>query len=346
MPLTESSLDDEDFIIEDDADDIKKTLDLALRVALKNKKHGKKKWINCMFVGEAGTGKTARIGQWAEERDVQLFSLKTGLLDPTDLGGAIAPDLETQTVKRFSTAELDALEAERSVLFLDEFNRGRTDVRQTLLTLINDHKIPDVRVKGGERYLPNMLFTVAAINQQDYEDMSDSGYSVIPMDRAERNRFGIYHVAQNKKAWLNWYKKEMRKERDQCIADGDLDDAAAAEGKYDMAKILILSPQFDFDNDKQVRSTDDDQTNFLSSRSFEAVLEASEGTKMGLIDQWESYCGVRTLGTVESLLKNYVDVADRANAALEDHETESNIFKSKDDPMSKLRGRGVIGQRA
>ena len=37
MPLTESSLDDEDFIIEDDADDIKKTLDLALRVALKNK---------------------------------------------------------------------------------------------------------------------------------------------------------------------------------------------------------------------------------------------------------------------------------------------------------------------
>lgn len=51
----------DDPIVEDEADQIADTLDRALTVNTRQIKHGRKNFLNVLFVGEAGTGKTARI---------------------------------------------------------------------------------------------------------------------------------------------------------------------------------------------------------------------------------------------------------------------------------------------
>ena len=64
---------------------------------------------------------------------------------------------------------------------------------------------------------------------------------------------------------------------------------------------------------------------YLNPRSLEDALRDCDGTKDDLIAEWNDICGHSTLNMVKSILKNYVDVKDKANDALKGG-TKSSVF--------------------
>ena len=180
---------------------IERELDRALDHNQEQNELGSRNFVNVLFIGEAGTGKTTIIRRWAKENGVNLFEVRAAGMDDTDLGGAMAPDMQGQKVVRLASTEFDKLDRPNSVLFLDEYNRAPQSVRTNLLELINSHMVPDPREESGQRYLPNFLFTIAAINP------ANPDYNTDRLDMAELTRFKHVDVIAEPK---NYYIESLK----------------------------------------------------------------------------------------------------------------------------------------
>lgn len=320
-----------DAEVVDDEDDVKKELDRALATAKRLQKRGKKDgYSNILLVGEAGTGKTSRCKQWAQERGVNLYVRKAMDLDVTDMGGAITPDKEGKKVNRLTSSEWDPLDRPNSVLFLDELNRAAPDVRGQLLTLVNNHTVSDIHSESGERFLPNFLFTIAAINP------SGADYEVGELDDAEYDRFKEVDVVANKRSLLKYMISSFDKD---IAASTDEEDTKILKGQKQLAVTLLSHKDFKFDTlaDK-AKAKDNGQRKSLSPRSFEAAINNCDGTKNDLLAVWGSNCGMSSKAMVERILKDYKDIEDKANDALKGG-TESEVFSTAKPLSSRLRDR-------
>ena len=333
-------LNDEDteVVADGEKSTIEEALDEALEASLMAGNSGN--WQNVLFIGEAGTGKTAIVKKWAKDNGINLVDIKASTMDETDLGGAIAPGgKNNDEVKRLASTELDELDTvPNSVLFLDEFNRARKNVRGTLLTLIQDHTIPDARVPGKARFLKNFLFTIACINPNNAHFNTDD------LDSAEKGRFRSVYVAAQPRLWLKWVQK-------------DIDDKATAfknkpewVSKLNKRKALITHlvshPDFKFDSEMDIdKSIDEGNGLALNPRSLTNLLYTSNGTKEDFLKKWNQFCNSLDYTMAERILKNYKDIDDKANDALnhkggkgltDNAEEEESTFKKKTDIFSKL----------
>lgn len=320
-----------DSEVVDEADDVKKELDRALSTNRLLQRRGKRDgYSNILLVGEAGVGKTARCIQWAKERGINLYIRNAMDLDVTDMGGAITPDKEGKKVNRLTTSEWDPLDRPNSVLFLDELNRADSAVRGQLLTLINNHTISDLHSESGRRFLPNLLFTIAAINP------ANSDYGVDNLDSAEYDRFKEVDIIANKRSLLNYLTKSFENDLKNL---SDPEDIKIVKGQLALATTLLSDKSFAFDSVKQRADNQElGQNKHLSPRTFEAAINNSNGTKEDLLDVWSANCGATSKPMIERILKDYKDIDDKANDALASHESESDIF-NKVDLAAKLRQR-------
>ena len=318
--------------ISDEDDDehnyIFSALDRALKRALLIQgKQLKRQYPNIMLHGEGGLGKTAMVSQWANRNNINLVNKKASTMDETDLGGAMSPSTERKGIaQRLTTDDFDSLDKPRSVLFLDEYNRARPEVRTPLMELVNNHIIPDNREASGFRFLPNFLFTVAAINP----DTKKHRYEVIPLDSAEMTRFSHIDVVPIIKSFKSHILKELKGELDAIGDDEDFADLVLeTKGKIKLAETILNSDEFRFDDTKQ---RDDDWSNPgynkipLDYRSFEQAIMNSDGTKEGLLAVWKQNSNNLRYDMIEDILEDYVDVDDKANDALKGG-TDSEIFK-------------------
>lgn len=155
-----------------------------------------------MIMGKHGVGKSEAIIQYAEEKGYYLETLILSTLDVGDLTGLpyVANEAERKVVrwaipsyiKRIKRAfELD----QKSILFLDEMNRGDRDVLNTSLDIILNKRI-------GNHELPLNTMMVSAINPPG-ED-----YTVNDMDPALVDRFLVYEIQINVQSWLTWAKSK------------------------------------------------------------------------------------------------------------------------------------------
>lgn len=306
--------------------DIERALNMALKTAVRNKKMGGNIFNNILLVGRAGVGKTSRVRAWCEKRGLHMYALDCKTLDTTDLGGALFPMIdkenpENDRAKKLQTDMLDQLDKPNSVLFLDEYNRARPDVRGTLLTLVNDHVIVTSAADGGERKFPNFLFTIAAINPPNmaYGDVGE-------LDAAERSRFFQVDVEADKKSTLGYLTHKYNNQLDQLkkngpIVDEDTGIEITAEeilGRMKMAEKLLKDPRLEFADDEAEALAAETHSPILNPRSLEMALEASDGTKEGLLWVWNSQCGRETKGMAEAILEDYEDVDDKANSVFKD----------------------------
>lgn len=318
--------------ISDEDDDehnyIFSALDRALKRALLIQgKQLKRQYPNIMLHGEGGLGKTAMVSQWANRNNINLVNKKASTMDETDLGGAMSPSTERKGIaQRLTTDDFDSLDKPRSVLFLDEYNRARPEVRTPLMELVNNHIIPDNREASGFRFLPNFLFTVAAINP----DTKKHRYEVIPLDSAEMTRFSHIDVVPIIKSFKSHILKELKGELDAIGDDEDFADLVLeTKGKIKLAETILNSDEFRFDDTKQ---RDDDWSTPgynkipLDYRSFEQAIMNSDGTKEGLLAVWKQNSNNLRYDMIEDILEDYVDVDDKANDALKGG-TDSEIFK-------------------
>lgn len=314
-----------------DKGDIESVLDRALKVAKRANRRGQHgDYPNVLLIGEAGTGKSARVRQWAAENGVNLMEVRAAGMDATDIGGAIAPNKEGDTVVRLASTEFDKLNRPNSVLFLDEYNRAPREVRTNLLELVNSHVVPDSREEGGQRFLPNFLFTIAAINPPN------GRYNTDEMDDAERSRFRTVDVAFDP-INLNQF---LSRRFDELANDPDNDEDERLEyiRKKAIANKLLTSKKFSFDTPEDMdtgRERYGESYKPLNYRSFTLLLDQSDGTKEDVLALWPQFVNAGKKRMAEDILADYVDVDDKANAALA-RGTKSDVFSKTTTPWDAL----------
>lgn len=309
---------------------IEDTLNTLLRINQRIKRYGKTDFQNALFIGGAGTGKTSRITAWAQKNGINLVKVLASTMDDTDLGGVIAANTKDGVASKLASTQFDELEKiPNSVLFLDEWNRAPSTVRGTLLTLIQDHQIPDPRVKGGARYLTNFLFTIAAINP------SNADYNVDELDPAELGRVMVVNVPADPKNLIGYLRSTLNDDMKLAKEYNDTESYNVFAGQLAIAEKLLLDPRFHMDDEddiekaKQAKYENNGNGLYLNNRSFTNCLETSEGKKDKFIDNWNKHCNSLKKKTVEEILKDYKDVDDKANSVF-NQKSDSSVFQSRE----------------
>ena len=238
--------------------------------------------------------------------------------------------------QKVGTGILDQLDRPNSVLFLDELNRARQDVRAALLQLINEHIVQDFTEDGGMRYFPNFLFTVAAINPS-----GKAGYQTFELDPAEKGRFRNMNVGVENDVTMNYLVKKFNEEA-KDLEDVDPEAAYACLGKAQLAKAIVGNRGFDFDSpDTAEENEDNDDWNGLETtpRNLTLLLDNSDGTKDDVLGMWNQYCNNLHLPLVKRILANYKDVENKANSVFKQGTDSDLLNKRKGSGMDRLRNR-------
>lgn len=317
-----------------DKTQIEKELDQSLKRALwMQKRDIRSNFPNKLFISQPGHGKTAIIYQWARANDVNIVYKDCKTMDMASLGGILTKpsNPDDPYAGRMATREFHVLNEPRTVLFLDELNRAPGNIQGALLTLINEHSVWDPSQPHELRYLPNFLFTVAAINPPTLKDPA-----LKPLGTAMRNRFKALETPSSPKETLNYLTSYYN---DLIKGEDDEEMLTELKGKLALAETILTDPKFTYDTAiDEEEHLDDESYQSLSPRSFTDALENSDGTKAGLLREWNGYCNYEKKHVIEDILNDYVDINDKANAALE-RDTASDVFKKSANNMSKLRGK-------
>ena len=320
--------------------DIEAALDRALKVARDNATLGESEYDNILLIGGQGVGKTARATSWAKERGINLVYVDAKSLDETDLGGALAPDLKNGKAVKLSTDTLDLLDKPNSVLFLDELNRARPNIRGTLLSLVNDHYIYDAHGEGGRRSFPNMLFTIAAINPPNM-----AFPNVDQLDPAELGRYRQVEVVANKRQHLGYLENKFDKNIKAAQKAGNDQLAKELAGKKALAQKIVSDKRFDYDGEQEEYEAAQAGFPSLSPRTFTKALVASDGTKDDFLNIIQTMFVPETVSKLEQILSDYVDVDDKANSVFKTDDGEEvapGFAKKQNSLFDTLMSSGIL----
>lgn len=149
---------------------------------------------NIMLVGKHGIGKSQILEDFFTKKHNKVVTLFLGQMsDPGDLIGL--PEKNIQTGKTdFMLPYWFPTNDEPIVLFLDELNRARPEVLQTIMDLTLNRKLAGKTLPKGSRI-------ISAVN-------GGSEYQLTDLDPALISRFNIYTFEPSVEDWLFWAKKE------------------------------------------------------------------------------------------------------------------------------------------
>ena len=299
-------------------------LDDCLANAMANHAAGMRDGVDLLITGLPGSGKTGITKQWAEDRGVKLFYLNAKNDDlGAILNGFPVDSVETdddgkqvhRVVRSYSTA-LDPLKREKSVLFLDEFNRAAPKLRASLLTLINEHEIEGPGEKGTYRF-DNLLFTIACINPSVPTDPG-----AMDLNDAEMSRF-VDSMDWDSKTddalrYLNFYVNKMIKALDP--AD---ENYAFFYTRYhkilNIANALLGDYRFEFDSRDDLLDLFNDKAKMLNQRAITDALMAHGYNKekfLNWVDKYSKFLEKDKV-MIHDILDSYVEqdiVVPGANA--------------------------------
>ena len=146
---------------------------------------------NIMLTGRHGIGKSEILTQYFAEKGMKIIALFLGQMsDPGDLIGL--PD-KSGEITIFRPPYWFPIDDKPIVLFLDELNRARPEVLQTIMDLALNRKL-------AGRSLPEGSRIIAAVNEGDEYQLTD-------LDPALVSRFNIFRFEPSVAEWLLWAKK-------------------------------------------------------------------------------------------------------------------------------------------
>lgn len=145
---------------------------------------------NIMLVGKHGIGKSRILEDYFASKGAKVVTLFLGQMsDPGDLIGL--PEKNEKTGKTdFMLPYWFPTDGKPVVLFLDELNRARPEVLQTIMDLTLNRKLAGKTLPEGSRI-------ISAVN-------NGSEYQLTDLDPALVSRFNIYEFAPTVEDWLNW----------------------------------------------------------------------------------------------------------------------------------------------
>ena len=311
---------------------VDKVLDRSLKIAKRKQKSGDTgDFPNILLVSDAGFGKTDMVRQWAKKNGINLVQKNLGTMGPEAFGGIVARDADDpRYATRLGTNEMiKALEKPNSVLFLDEYNRSKTEVRSAVLTLVQNHMVWDPTEENQEKFLDNFLFTVAAINPPNaaYKGAKE-------MDPAEQSRFYTVNMQPDPMEHLKYLRSVYNKKIEET---DDSEEKLEYKRKLALAETILNNPRFTYDSAVDIEENQDNPSyKPLNYRSFKMALDYSDGTKDDFLDVWNHYCNPRKKRVIEDILGDYVDIDDKANDALKD-DSESDVFSKEMSNRAKLK---------
>jgi MoxR-like ATPase len=146
---------------------------------------------NVMLIGKHGIGKSEIIRRFYEqERHMKIVAFFLGQMsDPGDLIGLMHKDEQTGR-SIFLPPYWWPMDGQPIVLFLDELNRARPEILQSV------HELALNKTLAGKR-LPEGSIVVSAVNEGDEYQLTD-------LDPALVSRFNLYEFAPTVEDWLLW----------------------------------------------------------------------------------------------------------------------------------------------
>jgi MoxR-like ATPase len=149
---------------------------------------------NILLVGKHGIGKSEIITQFYSEKGMKVISFFLGQMsDSGDLIGLMYKNEETG-ISEFLPPFWWPAKDEPIVLFLDELNRARPEILQSIMDLALNKTL------AGKR-LPNNSVIISAINEGDEYQLTD-------LDPALISRFNMYSFKPTVDEWLLWATKQ------------------------------------------------------------------------------------------------------------------------------------------
>lgn len=154
---------------------------------------------NVMLVGKHGIGKSEILTAFYASKGQRVVTLFLGQMsDPGDLIGL--PTKNEATGKTdFMPPYWFPTDGKPVVLFLDELNRARPEVLQTVMDLTLNRRLADRALPQGSR-------VIAAVNDGEEYQLTD-------LDPALVSRFNIYQFRPTAEEWLLWASKNNVDER-------------------------------------------------------------------------------------------------------------------------------------
>lgn len=145
---------------------------------------------NIMLSGKHGIGKSKIITDFFTAKGQKVVTLFLGQMsDPGDLIGLPNKDEETgKTI--FMPPYWFPTDGQPVVLFLDELNRARPEILQTIMDLALNRKLAGRELPAGSRI-------VSAVNDGEEYQLTD-------LDPALVSRFNIYNFRPTTGEWLLW----------------------------------------------------------------------------------------------------------------------------------------------
>ena len=148
---------------------------------------------NIMLVGNHGIGKSEILTEFFKEKGMPVVALFLGqMADPGDLIGL--PNKDEKTGKTdFMPPYWFPIDGKPIVLFLDELNRARPEILQTVMDLALNRKLAGKKLPEGSRI-------ISAVNAGDQYQLTD-------LDPALVSRFNIVNFRPTEEEWLLWARK-------------------------------------------------------------------------------------------------------------------------------------------
>jgi len=143
---------------------------------------------NIMLVGRHGIGKSEILTDYYRARGLRVVSLFLGqMADPGDLIGL--PYLHEGQMQ-FAPPFWWPQDDEPIVLFLDELNRARPEILQTVMDLTLNRRLAGRQLPTGSRI-------ISAVNEGE-------AYQLTHLDPALVSRFNVYQFCPTVSEWLLW----------------------------------------------------------------------------------------------------------------------------------------------
>ena len=161
---------------------------------------------NVMLVGKHGIGKSEILTSYFNSKGMKVVTLFLGqMADPGDIIG-IPSKVEKQDAEGKATSRTDFTppywfpqDDQPIVLFLDELNRARPEILQTVMDLTLNRKL-------AGKALPKGSYVISAVNDGEEYQLTD-------LDPALVSRFNIYEFKPTVEEWLNWAVSQKLDER-------------------------------------------------------------------------------------------------------------------------------------
>ncbi len=148
---------------------------------------------NLMLVGNHGIGKSEILSEYYTGKGMPVVALFLGQMsDPGDLIGLPTKN-EANGKTDFMPPYWFPLDGKPVVLFLDELNRARPEILQTIMDLALNRKLAGRKLPEGSRI-------ISAVNAGDQYQLTD-------LDPALVSRFNIVNFRPTVQEWLLWARK-------------------------------------------------------------------------------------------------------------------------------------------